>query len=339
MKKKLKVLLVFDSPYVKPRGYDFVEEFKDKDNWYTENDVYRALLENGHEVRLLGLYNDIGILLEEVKEFPPDVIFNLAEVFDQKSQLDKNVAGLFEMIGVPYTGASAESLFICNDKALAKKIIRFHRIRVPRFHTFYRKHRVWLPKNIKLPAVIKPLSEEASRGISLASVVDKEEAFVERIRFIHESMNADAIAEEYIEGREIYVSVFGNKRLEALPLREIKFGKMSEDEPRIATYKAKWDDKYREKWDIKSVFIGKLSGDLEERIKETCKRAYRALNIQSYARFDIRVAESGRVYIIEPNANPCIARCDEVAQSADKTGINYNALIQKIISLAFQRSK
>ena len=255
MKKKLKVLLVFDSPYVKPRGYDFVEEFKDKDNWYTENDVYRALLENGHEVRLLGLYNDIGILLEEVKEFPPDVIFNLAEVFDQKSQLDKNVAGLFEMIGVPYTGASAESLFICNDKALAKKIIRFHRIRVPRFHTFYRKHRVWLPKNIKLPAVIKPLSEEASRGISLASVVDKEEAFVERIRFIHESMNADAIAEEYIEGREIYVSVFGNKRLEALPLREIKFGKMSEDEPRIATYKAKWDDKYREKWDIKSVFI------------------------------------------------------------------------------------
>ena len=339
MKKKLKVLLVFDSPYVKPRGYDFVEEFKDKDNWYTENDVYRALLENGHEVRLLGLYNDIGILLEEVKEFPPDVIFNLVEVFDQKSQLDKNVAGLFEMLGVPYTGASAESLFICNDKALAKKIIRFHRIRVPRFHTFYRKHRVWLPKNIKLPAVIKPLSEEASRGISLASVVDKEEAFVERIRFIHESMNADAIAEEYIEGREIYVSVFGNKRLEALPLREIKFGKMSEDEPRIATYKAKWDDKYREKWDIKSVFIGKLAGDLEERIKETCKRSYRALNIQSYARFDIRVTETGRIYILEPNANPCIARCDEVAQSAEKIGIHYNELIQKIISLAFQRSK
>jgi len=149
----------------------------------------------------------------------------------------------------------------------------------------------------------------------------------------------NVFAEEYIEGREIYVSVFGNKRLEALPLREIKFGKMSEDEPRIATYKAKWDDKYREKWDIKSVFIGKLAGDLEERIKETCKRSYRALNIQSYARFDIRVTETGRIYILEPNANPCIARCDEVAQSAEKIGIHYNELIQKIISLAFQRSK
>ncbi|MDD3374105.1 MAG: ATP-grasp domain-containing protein [Candidatus Omnitrophica bacterium] len=337
--KKLKVLLVFDSPHAKPRGYDFNEEFKDEDNWYTESDVYRALLENGHTVRVLGLCNDIGVLLDEVKEFSPDVIFNLAEVFNQKSHLDKNVAGLFEMLDIPYTGSSAESLFICNDKALAKKILRFHRIRVPRFHTFYRKHKVWLPKYIKLPVIVKPLSEEASRGISLASVVDKEEALIERVRFIHENMNADAIAEEYIEGREMYVSIFGTRRLKVLPLREMKFGKMSEDEPRIATYKAKWDDKYREKWDIKSVFIGKLSGDLEERIKETCKRAYRALNIQSYARFDIRVTENGRIYIIEPNANPCIARCDEVAQSAEKIGIQYNALIQKIISLAFQQLK
>jgi len=339
MKKRLKVLLVFDSPYIKPRGYDFKEEFKDKDNWYTESDVYRALLENGHTVRMLGLFNNIVPLLDEVKEFPPDVIFNLAEVFNQESRLDKNIAGLFEMLGIPYTGASAESLFICNDKALAKKILRFHRIRVPRFYTFYRGRRVWLPKTIKLPVVVKPLSEEASRGISLASVVDKEETFIERIRFIHENMKSDAIAEEYVEGREMYVSMFGSKRLKVLPLREMKFGKMSEDEPRIATYKAKWDDKYREKWDIKSVFIGKLTGDLEECIKETCKRAYRALNIQSYARFDIRVTSNGRIYIIEPNANPCIARCDEVAQSAGKVGMDYKTLIQKIIFLSFQRLK
>ena len=129
MRKKLKVLLIFDSPYFKPRGYDFKEEFQDEDNWYTENDVYKALLENGHTVRLLGLYNDINILLEEVKEFPPDVIFNLVEVFNQKVYLDKNIAGLLEMLGFPYTGASAGSLFICNDKALAKKILRFHRVR------------------------------------------------------------------------------------------------------------------------------------------------------------------------------------------------------------------
>ncbi len=339
MRKKLKVLLIFDSPYFKPRGYDFKEEFQDEDNWYTENDVYKALLENGHTVRLLGLYNDINILLEEVKEFPPDVIFNLVEVFNQKAYLDKNIAGLLEMLGFPYTGASAGSLFICNDKALAKKILRFHRVRVPRFHTFYHNHRVWLPRYIKLPAVVKPLSEEASRGISLASVVDSEESFVERIKFIHNSMQIDAIAEEYVDGREMYVSIFGNKRLEVLPLREMKFGKMSEDEPRIATYKAKWDDKYRKKWNIKSVFVGNLANGLEEKIRDICKRSYRSLNIQSYSRFDIRITDSGMVYVIEPNANPCIAQCDEVAQSAEKIGISYNSLIQKIIFLAFQRSK
>jgi len=335
--KKLKVLLLFDSPHVKPRGYDYKEEFQDKENWYTESDVCKALIDNGYEVRLLGLYDDINILLEEVKEFPPDVIFNLAEVFNQKSHLDKNVAGVLEMLEIPYTGSSAANLFVCNDKALAKKILRFHRIHISRFHTFYRNHKVWLPKYLKLPVIVKPLSEEASRGISLASIVDSEESFIERVKFIHKNMNRDAIAEEYIDGREMYVTIFGAKRLEVFPLREMKFGALPEDEPRIATYKAKWDDKYREKWDIKSVFTGKLPNGLEEEIKDVCKRAYRALNIQSYARFDIRVTEAGRVYIIEPNANPCIARHDEVAQSAEKSGINYTALIRKIISLAFKR--
>jgi D-alanine-D-alanine ligase len=334
MSKKTKVLLLFDSPYVKPRGYDYVEEFKDEENWYTEKDVYRALLDNGYQVCLLGLCDSIEPLFEQVREIPPDVIFNLAEVFNQKSHLDKNVAAVLEMLGVPYTGASAANLFVCNDKALAKKILRFHRIPVARFHTFYRKHKVWLPKYLKLPLVVKPLSEEASRGISLASIVDSEAAMMERVSFIHHNMNRDAIVEEYIEGREMYATVFGTKRLQVFSLREMIFGNLPEDEPRIATYKAKWDDKYRARWDIRSVFVSKISSSLEKKIKDICKRAYRALNLEGYVRFDIRVREDERVYIIEPNANPCIARVDEVAQSAQKDGITYPALIRKIVSLA-----
>lgn len=335
--KKLNILLLFDSPYAKPRGYDYQEEWQDAEHWYTEADVHKALLENHYHVRLLGLHDNIEILLQEIKEYPPDVIFNLAEVFNQKSHLDKNIASVLEMLDIPYTGASAANLFVCNDKALSKKILRFHRIHVPRFHTFYRKHKVWLPKYLRLPIVVKPLSEEASRGISLASVVDNAEAFVERISFIHRNMNQDAIAEEYIEGREMYATVFGTKRLQVFPLREMKFGKLPEDEPRIATYKAKWDDHYRKKWQIKSMFIAKLPNGLEAKIRDVCKRAYRALSLQGYVRFDIRVTDSHRIYVIEPNANPCIARCDEVAQSAEKVGISYNALIRKIVSLAFSR--
>jgi len=162
--------------------------------------------------------------------------------------------------------------------------------------------------------------------------------FLERIQFIHDNMNMDAIAEEYIEGRELYITVIGHKKLTVLPPREMKFGELAED-ARIATYKAKWDDKYRDKWGIKSVYAGKLADGVEKEIKDVCKRAYRALNIRSYLRFDIRVNSKGKVYIIEPNANPCIAKIDEVAQSALKVGTSYEQLIKMIVMLAFKENK
>ncbi|MFH1507024.1 MAG: ATP-grasp domain-containing protein [Candidatus Omnitrophota bacterium] len=336
MHKKMKVVLLFDSPYSRPRGYDYHEEFQDID-WDTEYDVFSALEELGHEASLFGLYNDVGMLLEEIREFKPDIIFNLTEVFNQKTHLDKNVASLLEMFEIPYTGASPASLFICNDKALTKKILGYHKVKVPRFYTFYRSRKVKLSKRLKLPLIVKPLCEEASRGISLASVVDNEESLIERLKFTHEKMKLDAIAEEYIDGRELYVSVLGNKRIHVLPTREMKFGQFPEEEPRIATYKAKWDLEYRQRWGIKSVFAGKLPNGADKKIEDICKRAYRALNLQCYARFDIRVTAEGAVYIIEVNANPCIASCDEVAQSAEKFGISYPELIQKIIALGLRR--
>ena len=336
MGRKLKVLLLFDSPSTKPKGYDYKEEFKEID-WMTEDDVNRALKQLGHQVTLLGLCKDIKVLIEQVNEEKPDIVFNLAEVFKQKTYFDKNVVALLEVLEVPYTGATPKSLAICGDKALTKKILTFHKIKVPHFHSFYKAHRIWLPRKLHLPLIVKPLLEEASRGISQASVVDSEEALVERIKFIHEKMNMDAIAEEYIDGREFYVSILGNRRVHVLPLREMKFGEVGEDEPRVATYKAKWDYEYREKWGIKNVFAGRLAGDLEERITDICKRAYRVLDMRCYARFDIRVTPEGVVYILEANANPCLAKYDEFAQSAEKAGITYPKLVQKIINLALNK--
>lgn len=337
MKKRLKVLLVFDTPVNKPRGYTYHDEFEDID-WETESNVYNALVKNGHDVRMLGINKDVNILLEEVNENKPDVIFNLAEVFDNKASLDKNFVGFLEMLSIPYTGSSSKTLFLCNDKALHKKILRFHKIRVPKFHDFYRSHKVWLPKKLRLPLVVKPLADEASRGISQASVVDNEQAFLERVSFIHDRLKMDAIAEEYIPGRELYVSIVGNKRVEVLPFREMKFGNSgSQDEPRIATYKAKWDKEYRKKWGLKNSFPGKLVNGVQQELEEICKRAYRVLNMQSYARFDVRVTPSGRTFIIEANANPNLAKSDEVALSAEKAGISFDKLIQKIVMLAFKR--
>lgn len=333
---KKKVLLLFDSPYKVERGYDFKEEFSDFD-WDTEKGVYKALLACGYQVRMLGLYNDIGPLLQEVDEFRPDIIFNLVEVFNQKSYLDKNVASVLEMFQIPYTGASPRNLLICCDKALTKTILNFHRIKVPQFYTFYRSRKIWLPKRLRTPLIIKPLSDEASRGLSQASVVEDQDSLVERVKFIHNNLGNEAIAEEYIQGREFYISILGNCRLKVLPIRELKFGKFPEDEPRIATYKAKWDYDYRRRWDIKNTFASGLSENLEEKIKKICKRAYRALNMKSYARFDIRITPEESIYILEANANPSLDPDDELAESAKKSGITYQELIKMIVKFGLRR--
>ena len=338
MSRKKRILMLFSSPYNRPRGYTYTEEFADPEDMYTEKDVYKALLANGYEVRLLGIHDDISFLFKEIAENPPDCIFNLVEVFNTESRLEKNIAAVLEMLRIPFTGASSDNLHLCNNKALNRKLFSYHRIKIPHFYAFHRGRKVWLPKRLSLPCIIKPTTEEASRGISQSSIVDKEAAFIERIRFIHDKMQLDAIAEEYIEGREYYVTVMGHKQLTVFSARELKFGELPED-ARIATYKAKWDDQYREKWGIKSVHAGKFAEGIWEEIEDVCKRAYRALDMQSYLRLDIRVTSDGKVYIIEPNANPCIAKIDEVAMSAEKSGMNYNQLIKKIVNLAFQNSE
>jgi D-alanine-D-alanine ligase len=332
-----RVLMVFDLPYAVKPGHDYAAEFADPQGSYTENDVYQALLECGYEVHRLSLFDDVRPLLDAVRDIKPDVIFNTCEIFNAVTHFDKNIVAVMELLGVPCTGASSSSLFLCNDKGLCKKILRFHRVRVPRFHAFYRGHKVWLPKTLKLPCIIKPLTEEASRGISQASIVDDEASFLARIGMIHERMSLDAIAEEYIDGRELYVSIIGDRALRVLPAREMTFGQMAEDEPRIATYKAKWDDAYRKRWGIRNHFATALEPELQQRIDDVCRRAYRALNIRSYARFDLRVTSAGNVYVIEPNVNPCIAKDDELAQSALKAGIAYPALIRKVVNQALRR--
>ena len=337
MDKKLKVLLVFESPYKTERGYDFAKEFKEPD-WDTQLNVYEALKENGHEVGLLGVFDDINVLVEEIRQNKPDVVFNIMEGFRNKTRLERNAAWFLEMLNVPFTGANPAALLICNDKAISKKILSFHKIRVPNFHTFSKNKKLKSVKRPKFPVIVKPLCEEASVGISQASVADSEEACLERIKFIHEKINMDAIVEEYVAGREFYVSVIGHKTLEVLPVREMKFGEISDPESRIATYKAKWDNEYRKKWGIQNVFANNMPEGLEKKITHICKTAFRALNLNSYARFDLRVTSDGKIYVLEVNANPCLAKDDEIAQSAEKSGLGYVKLIQKIVSLALNNN-
>ena len=333
MGKKLKVLMTLDCQINRPKGYDYAEEMSGEE-FKGYDEVHKALKKNGHEVGLLGLHKDLRPLIDEIEENRPDIVFNLADVFNSKARLDKNIAWVLEMLGVPYTGATPEELLICNNKALSKQILSFHRIKIPHFYTFYRTRKIRRPKKVKLPLIIKPLCEEASRGISQASVVDSDKALKERVEFIHQKMGMDAIGEEYVEGREFYVSLMGHRRIRSFPIREMKFGQVPEDESRIATYKGKWDDNYRKKWGIKNVFAGRLPEGWEGKIIDICKRAHRSLNLKCYTRVDVRVTNEGQIYVIEVNANPNLEREDEFANSADKAGVPFESLVQKIINLA-----
>ncbi|MBD3426920.1 MAG: ATP-grasp domain-containing protein [Candidatus Omnitrophica bacterium] len=334
--RKLKVLVLFDSAGTPPADQDYAEQFEHED-WFTEAAVAENLKCLGHEVRLMGIYDDIRPLVDEIEQNRPDVVFNLTEIFLGKAFLDKNIPSLLELLQVPYTGCGPASLMICNNKILTKKILSYHRIKVPNFHIFRRGGRIWRPKKLRFPLMVKPSQEEASTGIAQASFVEREKDLRDRVEFIHERFEMPAIVEEYIDGRELYVSILGNKRLRVFPFRETKFVQVPSDGPKLATYKAKWDKDYRARWGIKNEFAGRLPNGIPEKITRTAKRAYRALMLDSHARLDLRLTPQGDIYILEGNANPEIAQGDEFAESAEKGGVPYDKLVEKMLRIAFQR--
>jgi D-alanine-D-alanine ligase len=189
------------------------------------------------------------------------------------------------------------------------------------------------PKRLPFPLMVKSLTQEASIGISQASVVDSDEKLKERVTFIHDSIGTAAIAEQYIEGRELYVGILGNQLLQALPVWELFFTNMPEGSRRIATDRVKWSVKYQKKYGIDSGPATELTDAVAQQIQHVCKRAYRALELSGYARIDLRLDAAGNVWVLEANPNPQIARGEDFAASAEKVGLSYEAVLQRIINL------
>ena len=306
------------------------------DDRKTEAGVLAALAELGCAVEYLAIYDDFDLLRQKLAGFAPDLIFNLADQFKNNRAFDQNIVSFLEMHGVPFTGCGSTGLTLCKHKGISKKILGYHRIHVPHFVVIPRGKRVARPKQLKFPILVKPLKEEASLGISQASFVETDEQLKERAQFIHDNYDNDVIAEEYIEGRELYASILGNHRLQMFPLREMLFKQVPPDEPKIATYKAKWDEAYRKRWGLENEFAEQLDPGLARHIEQTCKRIYHLLTIDGYARLDLRLTPDNRVYFIEANPNPILARDEDFAQSALKTNIQYPQLIDRIIRLGLK---
>jgi D-alanine-D-alanine ligase len=330
--KPLRVLVLMHESLVPPASLKGYSD-KEIDEFRTEYDVVANLEKAGHTVRALGLGDNLGELRAAITDWKPDVAFNLLEEFQGIVTYDQYVVAFLELMKLPYTGCNPRGMMISRDKALSKQILSYHRIPTPGFAVIRRGQRYRASRKLKFPLFVKSVTEDASLGIAQASIVGDADKLKERIEFIHEQTKSDALIEEYIEGRELYVGVLGNDRLRTFPVWEMDFGTLPEVMAGIATRKVKWDRRYQKKHGIRTGAAQSLPEGAAAYLDRMSKRIYRALYLSGYARMDFRMRPDGSVFVLEANANPNISREEDYADSAKAAGVDYASLLEQIIRI------
>jgi D-alanine-D-alanine ligase len=302
--------------------------------------IEQTLASQGHDVTVVAASNKVEPLVAELVSSAPELVFNLAESFDGKSALESSVTGLMNLLDLRYTGSSPAGLLISGDKSLTKKVLTFHEISTPQFATVYRGA-LDSAGDLDFPLIVKPPQEDASIGLTGASVVHDLKQLLERMSALQAEFNAPVLVEQYIEGREFYVGVLGNTNAEALPIIELDFTGFPEGAPRIASWEAKWGTDGAgagaEYAGTKSVFPESLDTELAERMQKVAVEAFHALRLRDYARIDLRVSPARDIYVIEVNPNCYLEKESEFANAARKSGLEYDALIARITELALAR--
>lgn len=330
--KNLRILVLVHPSLVPP---DSTDGYTDQqiDDWRTEYDVITTLRAVGHEVRCLGVLDSLTELRAAITDWKPDVVFNLLEEFNGIVTYDQHVVAFLELMEQPYTGCNPRGLLLSRDKPLCKQLLAYHRIPTAQFAVVRRGVKFRVPSRLRYPLFVKSATEDASLGISQASVVEDAAHLRDRVAFIHEQVGTDALVEEYIDGREVYVGVLGNERLTRLPVWELGFGSLADKQAGIATRKVKWDRKYQQRHGITRQAAVDLPPPVVAALDRLSRRIYRSLGLSGYARMDFRVRPDGQVFVLEANANPCLAQAEDFSQSALSAGIGYQDLLARIIAL------
>jgi D-alanine-D-alanine ligase len=294
-----------------------------------------ALRELGHEPSTLAI-DGRPETLTAVRRNDADLFFNLVESYAGDDTMEMHFAAYLDLVGKRYTGAGPQGSFLAMDKSIAKMIIRYHDLYTP-YSAVVNKGRVEHAQDIKFPVIVKPAAEDASKGIDATSVVSSLKELFEKIAYVHEEFDSPALLEEYIEGREIYAAVLGNEKPEALPLVELDLSKLPDGMPRIAGYEVKFDVNTEAYKKTKSAPARDLDEETVANIQQTAITAYRALKLRDYGRIDLRLAENGRVYVLEANPNPWLDPAAEYAMAAKESGRSYTDVIGAIVEAALRR--
>src|SRR6516162_6115043 len=307
----MKILVLFDVARRMDPHETFSAETLKQEQKPTEANVLECLQRLGHDVETLAVFDNVTHIVEKLRACSPDVVFNLSESFHHQRAHEPNIPALLELMKMRYTGSGPEALLLCKDKAITKKILAYHHVRVPSFVISHRQSPLRRLKRFKYPAFVKPRNEESSDGISKASFARDESEAIERARFIHQKFDCDALIEEYIEGRELYIGVLGSRRLTVFPPREVFFDNMPADVPRFATYHAKWNDAYRQKWGITNGPARDLPPEVVGDLPKISRNVYGWMKIRGCGRMDFRLTPQGELFVIEVNPNPSLSQDED----------------------------
>ena len=322
---KITVLTYLDSENENSKEYDQVVP-----------QVARTLRRLGHRVSVLGVHGDVKRLIAGLSRRKPELVFNLMEMFGDNVFGDIPVTGLLDLLGLRYTGSGPGELYLSQDKGLTKKLLAFEDILYPRYAVFSRQAAFETGGNLRMPLFVKPLRSDASLGIGGKSLVHDAVALMERVAAIHKELEDSALAEEYIDGREFYVGVLGNAQPKALPPVEVDFTGFPEGVPKVMDSKAKWDERSKEYKGTKSV-MANVPDELRAKLQKVAVDAYRALRVKDYGRVDLRLTETGEIYVLEVNASCYLEKSSEFAMAAAASGLDYPRLIERIVNLASER--
>ena len=300
--------------------------------------VASALRRGKHTVSVFGVPPDIRKLVNGLTRRKPDLVFHLVEELGDNAAGNIAVCGVLDLLGLPYTGCGAGEFYLGQDKVLAKKILAFDSIPCPNFAVFGRDKAMETGGNLRMPLFVKPVAMDASIGIGKRSLVRDAGELMKQVAAIHAECGDDALAEEYIEGREFYVAIVGNQEPLALPPIEVDFSGLPEDAPRVYDRKAKWEPGSAEHGGVKAV-VADIPDDLRARLHKVSLDAYRALRVRDYGRVDLRVADTGDIYVLEVNASCYLDKNDEFAMAAREAGIGYPELIGRIVEAAVDRTR
>jgi D-alanine-D-alanine ligase len=321
----MRITILIDQYSSDPPAYDVVGD-----------QVAKALIEGGHEVSITPVAPDLKRLVDDLQAAEPELVFNLCESFGPVLYGAVGVVAVMDLLGLRYTGGGPGEFYLQQDKAITKKLLAFDNIRYPDFGVFSQDSEMETGGNLRMPLFVKPLRQDASIGIEANALVSNIRDMMKRILAIHDKIHDAALVEEYVDGRELYVGVLGNAQPVVLPPIEVDFSGLPEGAPKIMTGKAKWMTRSAEYKGTKTV-LAELPDELRAKVQRVALGAYRALRVRDYGRVDMRVTDTGEIYVLEVNASCYLEQDSEFAMAARASGMSHVQLVNEIVDLAVER--